>query len=530
MQWSSYFINEYQKIKLLKRMKSFKLLLSFLLVCSVAVFISSCSEKEEPATLPPAINFTDTDGVASGERGAAVPIEVNLTAQGGIKSLTANGADVPVTVGGIQQTVTFTYNVGANETFGEKTIEFILTDNKSRPANATFKVTVVGSTINLSSLATAGLINTAVSLEAENAYILDVPITVQDGGILNIEPGTIIKAKTANLTDPIKKVNLIIAATGKINAVGSVTQPIVFTSDKDIPAPGDWQGVRINGTAANPDQGTFRYVRIEYGGRDQAGAKEGAFRISGVRAPTKIEYIQVFKSEDEGVRYRDGSTVHLNNIVITECGSRHLHVRDAGTAGTFQFIIMQSRNLSVLLDADGTTEVRPLEVRDATGVISNFTILGPGVSATVSDASKAVDGVRIRSSVVSVKMFNGLVAEFPDDGVRVDKTGITDINGTPVLAHSYVFRTLDAPTRDDAGTSLAFETNAAFNNVINKTDVPAAAAGITVDSYVPTATIASTYNSTSLGAAFASASYVGAIGATDWTKGWVRNPNGQIRP
>jgi hypothetical protein len=512
-------------------MKKVKLILMMLTISSLAFFISCKEDDEEPTTLPPSLSFSDVDGAISAERGTSVDIEVNLIAQGGIKTLTANGTNVPVTEGELQESVTFTYNVGVSEAFGEKDIVFVLTDDKSRTTNSTYKVTVIGSTINLSGLATGGIINTSVSLEAENAYILDIPITVQDGGILTIEPGTTIKAKTTGIAGGFQKVNLIIAATGKINATGTAAMPIVFTSDKASPAPGDWQGVRINGTDVNPDQGTFKYVRIEYGGRDQANVKEAAFRISGVRTPTKIEFIQVYKSEDEGIKYRDGSTVHLNNIVITDCGSRYLHVRDVGTSGTFQFVVLQSRNLSVLIADDGTTEVRPLEIRDAIGLISNFTILGPGVSATVSDPTKAVDGVRIRSTANTAKMFNGLVAEFPDDGVRVDKTGITDINGNPVLAHSYVFKISDAPTRDDAGAALAFETNAAFNNVIDKANVPTAAAGITVDSYVPTATITSSYNPTSLGSTFAAASYVGAIGATDWTAGgWVRNPSGAIRP
>lgn len=512
-------------------MKSCKLFLSLLLMGALTVFISSCEEDEEPETLPPSISFTDTDGAASAERGAAVAIEVSLTAQGGIKTLTANGATVLVTANAVQETVTFTYNVGATEAFGNKEIVFVLTDNESRTATSTYTVTVIGSTINLSTFVKGDSISTNVSLEAENIYILDIPITVNAGGVLTIEAGTTIKAKTANIAGGFQKVNLVIEATGKINAIGSATQPIVFTSDKATPAPGDWQGISINGTAANPDQGTLRYVRIEYGGRKQTGEKEVAFRISGVSSPTKIEFIQVYKSEDEGIRYVGGSTAHINNIVVTDCGSRHLNIRDASTSGTFQFVILQSRNNTVLLDANGVDEARLFEVRESKCSISNFTIMGPGVSATSSNPERIVDGVRIRSNgTPTAKMFNGLVAEFPDDGIRFDETGITDINGTLVFAHSYIFRVLNAPTRNDAGTALAFETDASFNNVINKTDIPTAAAGISVDSYVPTATITSTYNATSLGSTFTSASYVGAIGATDWTKGWVRNPNGQIRP
>jgi hypothetical protein len=509
-------------------MKTIRLLFSIALLLSLTVIIFSCGEDEEPETLPPTFAFVDTDEAATAERGTEVDIDITFTTQGGIQTLTANGTNVTgFTAGALTGAVTYTYTVAANAAFGAIPIEFIVTDAKGRTATNTYTVTVVGSTINLSTLATNGIISTTVSLEAENSYILDIPITVQDGGVVNIEAGTVIKAKTADIAGGFLKVNFIVAATGKINASGTNANPIVFTSDKTVPAPGDWQGVRINGTSTNPDQGTFRYVRIEYGGRDQVNAKEAAFRISGVLSPTKIEFVQVYKSEDEGIKYRDGSTVHINNIVLTDCNSRHLHVRDAATAGTFQFVLIQVRNLTNLVADDGTTEAAAFEIRDAAGTISNFTILGPGIAAT-----GGADGIRHRPTAVSTKMFNGLIAEFPDDGARIGKSGITDITGDPVLAHSYVFRINDAPTRNDAGAALPFETDAAsFFNTIDADNVPTAAAGITNDSYVPTASISSTFNPTTLGATFAAGSYVGAIGATDWTAGgWVRNPNGTIRP
>jgi hypothetical protein len=508
-------------------MKTIKMIFTMLMLVSVTILINSCGgDDPKPETLPPTLQITQGTS-AQAERGQTVDLTLTFISQGGAKTLTANGTAVTITPGALEGTLTYSIAVPATAPFGTPLVtQFIFTDNENREALATFTINLIGSTVNLSSLATGGIINTTVSLEAENSYILDIPITVQDGGILNIEAGTTIRAKTAAIAGGVQKVNLIIAATGKINAIGTSSNPIVFTSDKTSPAPGDWQGLRINGTSTNPDQGTLRYVRIEYGGRDQVNVKEAALRISGVRSPTKIEFVQVFKSDDEGIKYRDGSTVHLNNIVITDCNSRHLHVRDAATAGTFQFVVIQVRNLLNLVADDGTTEAAPFEIRDAAGTISNFTILGPGLAA-----DGGADGLRHRPTAVSSKMFNGLIAEFPDDGARVGKATITDINGDPVLAHSYIFRIDDTPTRDDSGAPLAFETNAvAFNNTIDADNVPSAAAGISVDSYVPTALIPSTFVPTTLGATFLAGSYVGAIGATDWTAGgWVRNPSGTIR-
>jgi hypothetical protein len=53
---------------------------------------------------------------------------------------------------------------------------------------------------------------------------------------------------------------------GDLVAVGTEAQPIVFTSDQETPAPGDWNSVEFNPGSYDTDITRIEYVRFEYGG------------------------------------------------------------------------------------------------------------------------------------------------------------------------------------------------------------------------------------------------------------------------
>ena len=65
---------------------------------------------------------------------------------------------------------------------------------------------------------------------ADNVYILDGLVIVEEGATLHIDAGTVIKAEE---TDEIGASALVIARGGKIFAEGAPTQPIIFTSIQD---------------------------------------------------------------------------------------------------------------------------------------------------------------------------------------------------------------------------------------------------------------------------------------------------------
>ncbi|MBU3662401.1 MAG: hypothetical protein FGM41_04290, partial [Bacteroidetes bacterium] len=89
----------------------------------------------------------------------------------------------------------------------------------------------------------SGNITANTTFFSDTVYTLDGYVFVKNNATLTIQPGTIVKGKSGN------KSTLIITRNGMINANGTATRPIVFTSDKAVGArnKGDWGGLVILG-------------------------------------------------------------------------------------------------------------------------------------------------------------------------------------------------------------------------------------------------------------------------------------------
>lgn len=188
---------------------------------------------------------------------------------------------------------------------------------------------------------------------ASTVYELKDFVYIDSGSVLNIEPGTVIKSEG--------KSALIVRKGGKINAKGTKEKPIVFTSKKSDPKPGDWAGIVIFGNApvSSPDDklafeadanetfggkdssdnsGTLEYVRIEYAGYLVTADKElNGLTLGGVGKGTTIRYVQVHKGSDDAFEWF-GGTVNTSHLVATEQADDGFDI-DEGYMGTSQYMI-----------------------------------------------------------------------------------------------------------------------------------------------------------------------------------------------
>ena len=95
-------------------------------------------------------------------------------------------------------------------------------------------------------------ITTNTTWLASNVYHLKGVIYVKNGATLTIQPGTVILGDKATPNS-----SLIITMGSKINAAGTATQPIVFTSNQAAGQRnlGDWGGIVLLGKATNNNPG-----------------------------------------------------------------------------------------------------------------------------------------------------------------------------------------------------------------------------------------------------------------------------------
>jgi hypothetical protein len=94
-----------------------------------------------------------------------------------------------------------------------------------------------------------------------NPHIIDSSVYVRNGAWVTIEPGCTVKT-----TDYGLEVGYF--GRGGIRAIGTASAPILFTSNKVSPTPGDWDGIAIEDSALPGTR--FSYCTIEYAGSMQA--------------------------------------------------------------------------------------------------------------------------------------------------------------------------------------------------------------------------------------------------------------------
>jgi hypothetical protein len=252
-----------------------------------------------------------------------------------------------------------------------------------------------------------GEITGTVKLRNTQIYGLDGYVYVNDGAVLEIEPGTVILGDTVGQNSV-----LCINRGGKIIADGTAALPIVFTSSA-LPgqrARGDWGGIVICGSArtnhpggqaaieggiasSSPGRGWFggtndddnsgilRYVRIEFAGIAVAPNNElNSLTMGAVGRGTTIENVQVSYGNDDGFEWF-GGTVNAKRLVSYGILDDDFDT-DNGYSGKVQFGIVQ-RFRTV---ADVSTSQAFESDNDANGsynqpfttaVFSNITAIGP---------------------------------------------------------------------------------------------------------------------------------------------------------
>lgn len=276
-------------------------------------------------------------------------------------------------------------------------------------------------------------------------------IYVKSGATLTIKEGTLIKGKTGT------KASLIIEKGAKIMAIGTASQPIVFTS-ASAPgqrAAGDWGGIIILGNAKiNPsggvaeieggvaseyggtndadNSGTLQYVRIEFPGIPFEPNKEiNGLTLGGVGSGTTIDHIQVSYSGDDSYEWF-GGTVNAKYIVAL-AGIDDDFDTDYGFSGNVQFAVaLRNPNTA---DAAGDSNGFESD-NDGTGSgnapftsakFSNVSFFGPLATKATTYSSYYNSGARIRRNS-RLSAYNTVFAGFPY-GIFIEGTN-TQANAT----------------------------------------------------------------------------------------------------
>ncbi|QIE59696.1 hypothetical protein G5B37_09000 [Rasiella rasia] len=304
----------------------------------------------------------------------------------------------------------------------------------------------------------AGQITEDMTLTSDEIWTLDGRVTVTSGATLTIEAGTIIKAlpgQEANASV------LIIARGSKIQANGTSSAPIIFTSSTDNIELGQtagtnlsqndrglWGGVIIlgnaraslsgdasenqiegipasdtnglyGGTNDADDSGSLNYVSIRHGGTLIGDGNEiNGLTLGGVGSGTTISNIEVVANVDDGIEWFGGS-VNSSNLLVWAQGDDGLDI-DEAYSGTISNSLVIAGDISDHgLEIDG-----PAGSLEGSFTINGLTLIGntvtengeyadfrDGAMGTVSNVYatgfKASADVELDNNEVSQNFLNG---------------------------------------------------------------------------------------------------------------------------
>jgi hypothetical protein len=136
-------------------------------------------------------------------------------------------------------------------------------------------------------------------------YILRNDITINEGIVVTIIPGTTVKIACPQDTYPCESDLLV---QGTLQSQGTAVAPITITSAADTPAYGDWGHIYFQETSSNS---LLEYVTVEYGGAFLADDQ--------IRADTSsltIRYSTIARSGNDGIKLDGGApTIEFNTIM-----------------------------------------------------------------------------------------------------------------------------------------------------------------------------------------------------------------------
>jgi len=232
----------------------------------------------------------------------------------------------------------------------------------------------------------------------DTVYVLTETVFVNSGDVLTIEPGTVVKGRTAIISDTLTYTlpngnpsprldfvfeqlagSLVVSVGGQIEADGTSNCPIIFTFEDDpldgstgFDVAGMWGGLILCGDGAlntfdgndeaegvfdaagqsrhvyggdgttHTNSGTLRYLSIRHASTSTGvsqfgnGLETNALTLCGVGPETTVEYIEAVASADDGIQIYGGlaNVRYLGLAFNHEDGLEY----DQGWQGNAQFV------------------------------------------------------------------------------------------------------------------------------------------------------------------------------------------------
>ena len=312
----------------------------------------------------------------------------------------------------------------------------------------------------------------------DRIWLMDGKIVVRNGATLTVEAGTIVKAETDDGADATV---LVIAKGGKINAVGTADDPIIFTDNDDqigyddngispnrVPSDmGKWGSIVVLGNAStgtdtgeaeiegiatgydwttyggsddSENSGNIEYVSIRHSGKElNAGEELQGLTLGGVGNGTTVQNLEIVGSNDDGIEIFGGS-VDVTNLFIYYNGDDAIDLDQAYKGTISNAVVIMNTGTDNVFEFDGTED--STGTIDGAFTVQNVTAYGnANAEKTDTYGHWKSDATCFTTNVVYKDFITGTTIE----GIDSDTYGGL---GTAATEGSLLFSNLDFVTTD----------------------------------------------------------------------------------
>lgn len=389
---------------------------------------------------------------------------------------------------------------------------------------------------------TAGAPYTSTTTGCTTALTADTNVT------LTIQPGVILFGNTGQSWLAVNRGN-------KVSAVGTATQPVIFTSRDNVlglnddTSQGQWGGVVLMGRAPITDcnvgtvaagtcerdtegsadlarfggansadsSGRLSYVQIRYSGFVLGAGKElQALTTEGIGSGTVLDHIQSHNSSDDGAEFFGGS-INMKYYITTGADDDSMDV-DTGAQMNVQYAMLLPRatkgDALFEIDSNGAETDTPRTKLS----VSNFLAIQSQTSADNEANDLAASLFRGNSDTT---LSNGIILAPNNECIRMNGSGTTPATLT---ARSVVMQ-CNSTKYLGSGSLTAALVQTAFGSGANNNN----------DAFTPTLaslfingtneTGVTGFDAATLSSFFTTKTYIGAVqNSTDtWYAGWTCN-------
>ncbi|WP_126173701.1 hypothetical protein [Altericroceibacterium xinjiangense] len=401
-------------------------------------------------------------------------------------------------------------------------------------------------------------INESITLTKVPGLLYQIPGRVDvgtDGGFaasssdtdvtLTIEPGVILYGGTGVSWLAVNRGN-------QINAVGTATQPIIFTSRDNVlglnteTSQGQWGGVVLMGRAPITDctsgsvanqtcerqtegaadpavfggndpadsSGVMKYVQIRYSGYVLGSNSElQSLTLEGVGSGTQLDYYQSYNSSDDGAEFFGGN-VNFKHYISVGADDDSLDM-DTGVQANLQYVLLLQRagrgDALMEIDSNGFESDTPRQ----TSKIANFTAIQTEVSSNNESNDQAAVLLRGNTDMTWV---NGIIYAPNNECLRMHGTGTQPVT----LTANSVVLACNSTKFIGTGSYTPAQVAAEFNEGQNNNDAyTSTLTGLFVNGANEAAVAA--FDPKTLSAFFDTTTYIGAVrdGNDTWYRGWT---------